>query len=202
MSSKQVAVLIVVLLCAIGCAIWIATSADRSSRLVVAAPTPAAPPETEEARQARLKATRGEVLAAAKNDIEAKNYQRAYDELNALDIRGIANDPEYKRLFSRAKKELARARATAANQEHQAGIGARKEYAKSLREHFLDQNLDIKVRVSGAAADRLTMTFVLFNDVWVHNFMKGALMQEIWSKGFHAVYMENGYDYSELIRPN
>jgi hypothetical protein len=194
------------LLCVVGCFTCVAHVMKTAPAAIVttappASPGPAGPPESEEARQARLKATRGDVLAAAKNDIDRKNYQQAYNELNALDIQGIANDPEYRRLFSRAKSGLARAKASAERQEHQAGIGARKAYAQTLREHFLDKGLDIKVHASGAAADRLTMTFVLFNDVWVHNFLKGDLLREIWSQGFRTVYMEDGFNYAERITP-
>jgi len=72
---------------------------------------------------------------------------------------------------------------------------ARQSYAKTLRERYLDQNMDIKVEASGKLHDRLTLHFVLFNDVWAHKFQKGDLVEEIRRLGFRRVYMTDGYDY-------
>lgn len=72
---------------------------------------------------------------------------------------------------------------------------ARLTYAKLLRERYLDQNLDIKVKVTGKGNDHLTLQFALFNDVWAHKFQKGDLVDEVRKLGFHRVDMTDGYDY-------
>jgi hypothetical protein len=72
---------------------------------------------------------------------------------------------------------------------------ARLAYAKVLRERYLDQNMDIKVSVTGNGNDRLTMQFALFNDVWANKFQKGDLYDAMRLLGFHRVYMTDGYDY-------
>ncbi len=77
----------------------------------------------------------------------------------------------------------------------QGELSARRAYASQLRTHFLDQNMDVEVRVSGSKADRLTLEFVLFNAVWAHNFQKGDLIDEIRGKGFKRVDLTDGYDY-------
>jgi hypothetical protein len=55
--------------------------------------------------------------------------------------------------------------------------------------------MDIKVSVSGQHNERLKLTFVLFNDVWMHNFKKGSLIDEIRGKGFKRVDLSDGYDW-------
>jgi len=84
-------------------------------------------------------------------------------------------------------------------QEEKAKSVLRASYQNTLRGHFLDQNLDIKVRVHGPNNKYLTLTFVLFNDVWVHNFQKGELIKEVKALGFEKIYFKDGYDYSMYI---
>lgn len=79
--------------------------------------------------------------------------------------------------------------------EATAAADERKRYASQLREHFLDQQLDIKVFASGSDNKQLLLRFVLFNDVWLHNFKKGSLLDEIKSKGFKRVELTDGYDW-------
>ncbi len=78
-------------------------------------------------------------------------------------------------------------------------VAARKAYALSLREKFLDDGVDIKVSVSGSAATKLKLEYVLFNDVWTHKFQKGSLMQEIGRLGFKEVHFDDGYDYAMVL---
>lgn len=85
-----------------------------------------------------------------------------------------------------------------AEEEADKAIG-RKGYVIILREHFLDQNMDIKVWVSGPGNKYLHMQNFLFDDVWVHNFKKGDLAQEIQQLGFERVYFTDGYNYSTYV---
>lgn len=95
----------------------------------------------------------------------------------------------------RAEKRRERERAAQAAVE-------RKQYAAELRDHFLDQGMDIKVSVSGSNNDRLKLQFVLFNDVWLHRFQKGSLIGEIRSKGFKRIDMSDGYNWGYYFTMN
>ena len=100
------------------------------------------------------------------------------------------SDERTRRLKSEKKAaEIARRLAEA---NRLAMIENRRAYADRLRTHFLDEGMDIRVRVSGTRADRLTMEYILFNAVWVHNFQKGSLIDEIKLLGFRRVDMRNG----------
>jgi hypothetical protein len=68
-------------------------------------------------------------------------------------------------------------------------------YAKTLREHYLDLNMDIRVTVTGTAKDRITLQFALFDDVWTHKVEKGDIVDEMRRLGFTRVDMTDGYDY-------
>lgn len=76
-----------------------------------------------------------------------------------------------------------------------AETAARRAYAELLRNRFLDQNLDIKVTVSGAKAERITLKFALFNDVWAHRIQKDGLLEELRNMGYTRVSLSDGYDY-------
>jgi hypothetical protein len=73
---------------------------------------------------------------------------------------------------------------------------ARKAYGELLRNRFLDQGLDIKVHIEGKNADRVTLSFALFNDVWAHPIQKDGLLQELKDMGFKRVELTDNYDYS------
>ena len=65
-----------------------------------------------------------------------------------------------------------------------------------LRDRFLDKGLDIKVTVSGSKADRITLKYVLFNDVWSHRMQKDGLLAELRNLGFKRVTLTDTYDYT------
>jgi len=71
----------------------------------------------------------------------------------------------------------------------------RKEFAARLRTQYLDEGLDIKVRVAGGRADRLILSYVLIDDVWVHHFKKNGNLTLLRKLGFTRVDLQNGYDY-------
>jgi len=64
-----------------------------------------------------------------------------------------------------------------------------------LRERYLDAGLDIKVKVSGSNADRIKLTYVLFNDVWSHRLSKEGMVSELCGRGFKRIEMSDGYDW-------
>lgn len=80
-----------------------------------------------------------------------------------------------------------------------ASVEERKKYALKLRDHFLDEGMDVKVRVQGSENQVLYLNFVLFNDVWMHKFKKGQLFLEIRRKGFEQVILESGYGWSDSV---
>jgi hypothetical protein len=90
-------------------------------------------------------------------------------------------------------REQAKKDAKNAREQTKEDARERREYAHTLREHFLDTGIDIEVSVSGNNADRLLLRYVLFNEVWVHRFQKGSLIEEIRSKGFRVVKFDNIY---------
>lgn len=91
-----------------------------------------------------------------------------------------------------AKKE--EAKLAAANLKDE--IETRRSFGPKLRQTFLDRRIDVKVRVEGKNAERLVLTFVLFNDVWVNDFQKGELIGEIRGRGFKSIDFTDGYNYA------
>jgi hypothetical protein len=145
-------------------------------------------------------------------EIEAYNPQRSEVEVQPgvwIPVADLRDRPETVTERRTREKREAEARAQSAKEEReqlklqreanrQAAVQAvqeRRDYAASLRNHFLDTGEDIEVHVSGSKADRLTLKFVLFNAVWAHKFEHGDLINEIKGKGFRRVDLDSGYDY-------
>jgi hypothetical protein len=105
----------------------------------------------------------------------------------------LKEDPDVAALLAKVVKEEERTRPQ--REAKQARERAASENGQILRTKFLDDGLDIKVQVKGQEAERLDLHFVLFNDVWTHNFKKGSLMGEIQRMGFKRVDFRDGYDY-------
>jgi len=75
----------------------------------------------------------------------------------------------------------------------------RKEYAKTLRNEFLDLGFDINVQVAGENNTRLILTFVLFNEVWMRKFETSGNF-DAWHKlGFNRVDLKDGYNYHRYM---
>jgi len=73
----------------------------------------------------------------------------------------------------------------------------RKKYETLAREAFLDKGWDIKVSVHGPDYTYITLTWPLIGDVFVHNFKKSEMFNEIYNLGFRRVYYSDGYEYSK-----
>lgn len=99
-----------------------------------------------------------------------------------------------KQLAINAKKMEAEEKKDEANKKANMVL-LRREYGNKLRDKFLDDGMDIKVSTSGTSSNRLYFKYALFNDVWVHKFQKGSLIDEIKEMGFKKVDFDNGYDY-------
>jgi len=109
-------------------------------------------------------------------------------EVRAADRHRKAN--ERKDADTEAKEAASQKRQKLVN-----GAEDRRAFAARLREGFLDQGLDIKVRVSGKHAERLTMTYALFSDVWSHRFQGEGVLDSLQTAGFERVDMTDDYDW-------
>jgi len=157
--------------------------------------------KTQENAKAREKerivnALAAEQAAKAAKATAEEAARQAATAAKALDERrAYLQTPAGKReLREQAAVEEAQRRAGVAGRAA-AGKGARVAYGETLRNNFLDKQMDIKVSVTGVNSEKLHLTFVLFDDVWVHNFEKGDLVKEIRGKGFDEVSFSDGYDY-------
>jgi hypothetical protein len=95
----------------------------------------------------------------------------------------------------RLEKEQARV-ARERERERQAEMTERRRAAgRLLRERFLDNGMDVKVRVNGKNADRIELEWVLFSDVWSHRLQKEGLVGELCNGGFKRVDLGDGYEW-------
>lgn len=78
----------------------------------------------------------------------------------------------------------------------------RKEYETTLKNSFLDNNLNIKVFVSGKDNTKITLTYPLFNEIWFRKFEKEGHFDKLNKKGFKEIIMKNGYDYGQGVKYN
>ncbi|TDN39834.1 hypothetical protein E4631_23355 [Hymenobacter sp. UV11] len=115
---------------------------------------------------------------------------------------------EWKKLHARQVRSQAVADKQDAAQQavHDAASArqARQErvsYAKTIRNDFLDNNLDIKVSTSGQDATHLTLEYALFSAVWARKLqvgggLAGHTLDEWHEKGFTKITLSDGYDYA------
>jgi len=79
--------------------------------------------------------------------------------------------------------------------EQAASLMERRLIEGVLRERYLDAGLDIKVKVTGNNADRIKLTYVLFNDVWSHRLNKEGMVKDLCGRGFKRIEMSDGYNW-------
>jgi len=119
---------------------------------------------------------------------------------------------EWKRLHGQQLHQ----QATAARQEQadnaayearraREGQKERASYAKTIRNDFLDNNLDITASTSGPNASHLTLTYALFSAVWTRKLetgggLAGHTVSEWQEKGFTKVTLTDGYDYAASFK--
>jgi tetratricopeptide (TPR) repeat protein len=121
-------------------------------------------------------------------------YQQVYDV--------APETPGLKEKLDRANREIEKLEAQRKAEEARAQAERQKEVRQALettlRTLFLDQGLDIKVDVSGKNSDRLTLTYVLFTDVWNHRFDKEGLIDQWCAMGFKKITLRDGYDWGKI----
>jgi len=73
----------------------------------------------------------------------------------------------------------------------------RELYASSMEEAFIKDGMDAKVRVSGAAKDRLTITYALMSQPLVYKFQNELhIGQRAREMGFKTLILDNGFESS------
>ena len=72
----------------------------------------------------------------------------------------------------------------------------RKKLETNLRNAYLDDGLDIQVKVSGKNNTIITLTYPLFNDVWTRRFEKEGVINSFKDGGFKKVFITDDYDYN------
>ena len=149
---------------------------------------------------------RGKKIQAEEQFQQGREAYQRKDYKTAKQKFITANSLGHEEAFSWLKKTNARIKALEEQKAaierqktEQSLIPARKAYGKLLRNHFLDQGLDIEVRVHGPNNKYITLEYVLIGDVFVHNFKKGDLCDEIHEMGFTRVYLTDGYDFSTYV---
>lgn len=71
----------------------------------------------------------------------------------------------------------------------------RKELETILRNAFLDDGQDIKVKVSGKNNTIITLSYCLYNAVWTRDYEKNGIISSFEKKGFKKLIMTDDYDY-------
>jgi len=69
-----------------------------------------------------------------------------------------------------------------------------------LRETFLDQGMDVEVKVSGKRRSRITLTYALMGAVMSHQMKKAGNIDALLDLGFKEVVLADGYDYRTIWR--
>jgi hypothetical protein len=133
-------------------------------------------------------------LAAARQRLKERNAVDARRNLNLAAVDGASADDREPIEGPLKKLEVSEA-AKKRQIDVAAGKVARLAYGMRLRQRYLDDNLDIKVRVTGRESERITLEFALFNDVWANKMRKGDLLDEMRRLGFKRMDMTDNYDY-------
>jgi hypothetical protein len=147
--------------------------------------------EKPEAAMTRAKKFRkdgkvGEALALLKDIREAVP---SFPDVDKEIARTAQMDEESKRkLLTEQQKKRSKV-------EQAASLVERRLVEGVLRERYLDAGLDIKVKVFGSNADRIKLTYVLFNDVWSHRLSKEGMVKELCDRGFKRIEMSDGYNW-------
>jgi hypothetical protein len=140
-------------------------------------------------------------LAEAWQRVKEGKAADARAAVNAAAAMGASTDDREGIEKPLKKAEAAEAKKQAADAKKRreldaaAGAIARLAYGKALRQHYLDDNLDINVTVGGKNSDHITLEFALFNAVWANKFQKGDLLDEMKKLGFKRVDLTDNYNY-------
>lgn len=76
------------------------------------------------------------------------------------------------------------------------GVLRRNQFGSIVRNKFLDDGLDIKVRVHGPDNTTMTLSYPLFDAVWAHKMKQGDLVQQVGQEGFKKVLLTDGNEWA------
>lgn len=89
---------------------------------------------------------------------------------------------------------------TVMNKNIEANLASeRKDYETTLKNSFLDNNLNIKVKVSGKDNTIITLTYPLFNEIWFRKFETQGHFDKLASKGFKKIILTDNYNYGQSM---
>lgn len=74
----------------------------------------------------------------------------------------------------------------------------RGKVATGLRESFLDNGMDVEVKVSGGNRSRITLTYTLMGAVLEHKMEKEGNISALLDLGFKEVVLTDGYDFNRV----
>jgi hypothetical protein len=146
-----------------------------------------------------------EKIESGENLIKSGDYESAMRDFSdamilLADIKDedseLARELEVDTHLSKATKLNNKADRLVKEQQEAAEIIIRELYETTLRTHYLEEGLNIKVKVYGPKSENIKLTYVLFNEVWVYNFRKGELITEMRELGFERVTLSDGYGSS------
>lgn len=140
-------------------------------------------PETPADRETRRKAKEAEEVLRAQREKE----------------QAVAQAQAAKEQAKMAKVE-GEERRRAARQAFIAGEADRRAFARQLRDNYLSMGANIKVTVSGAHAERITLEYALIDDVWTYKFQHSEdTLSALRLKGFTHLTLSDGFDYGMRI---
>lgn len=170
--------------------------AERLGRSSIPASIPkdlAKPCRSAHLARAQQNLRTGNTTAAREEILASKLFGPPYDKDNEIERQILAVETKTQdKIYAENRAQAA----SAAKQQAANEIEGRQLYGEMLRDRFLDKGLDIKVTVSGSKADRITLKYVLFNDVWSHRMQKDGLLAELRNLGFKRVTLTDTYDYT------
>lgn len=82
-------------------------------------------------------------------------------------------------------------------EEHKSSSSIRKAYQEELRNTFLDNGFDIKVKISNVDYDEMTLEYALFNDVWFRKFETNGNFNKWFKMGFVKITLTDNNGYSK-----
>lgn len=112
-------------------------------------------------------------------------YDIAIDEAREAKAK-LGTSREADRLITSAEQS----RATA---DRKVNTEAREVMAELLQTHYLDEGINMKIRVSGRDSNTIKLTWVLVDEVFVHHYGKGEDLQVLRELGFTKVLLSDGY---------
>lgn len=140
----------------------------------------------------------------AKDD-NASEVKNSFDEIHRL-IEAYPNDSLHTVALAFYAKKDSIVKVIEAKQEiliaknkkeaDKQAMAARKAYELLLRNQFLDNGLDIKVKVSGKNNENLKLNYILFSDVWARKFETEGFFTTWTTLGFESWALSDGHDYN------